>query len=78
MRISKMAIFLALIFIFQWVIMIVIPYILFGVFSRIVFIDNVFMDQLLKAIIAFVLVSVWLLEWMYMGIYVYRKFRICK
>jgi uncharacterized membrane protein (DUF373 family) len=73
MRVSRATVYLCLVFIIQWVVMIFIPLLFFKYLAPIRFVPfSVFLDQALKAFISFVLVVLWLVEWMKFGEYLYK------
>ena len=75
MDISRGSIYIFIIFVIQLVFIIIIPYIMFGYFAHINITSNKLFDQITKAFTAFILVGIWLLEWMYLGNYSYRRLK---
>lgn len=76
MKTNKTILYLFIIFFMQWCIMILLPYFFFKYIALYpVYPANIYIDQIVKALIAFLLIGIWLLEWMWLGVFFYRYVR---
>lgn len=73
MKISKSIFYLIGIFLLQWGVMLILPYFFFKYIAVYpVSPLNIYVDQGIKASAAFILVGLWLLEWMWLGMFLYK------
>ena len=76
MRLNKTTLYLVIVFIIQWCIMIMLPYFFFKYIALYsIYPTNIYIDQFVKALAAFLLIGAWLLEWMWLGIFLYKYVR---
>lgn len=76
MKISKSIKYIVLILLIQYFFIIFIPVCLFHIYSSItLFPGSVLMDQLLKAIISFISVAIWIYQWMWVTNKTYHLLR---
>jgi len=74
MKLSKSTIYIAFILVIQYLFIIAIPIILFKVYNSVVFFSgSVLFDQLVKAIISFLSVAIWIYQWMWLTNRIYRS-----
>jgi|Deesub1362A_J573_1020465.scaffolds.fasta_scaffold00008_251 hypothetical protein len=73
MRMAKTTLYICIVLLVQWVIVITLPFLFFEYLARAdIYPYNPLIDEVIKAILSFTLVGIWLYEWMKMGEYVYK------
>jgi len=69
-------IYIAFIIIIQWILLIVIFSLFWGIVTITLYPNNV-IDQLVKLMIGLTLLGIWLLEWFYIVNLIYNRIRRC-
>lgn len=69
-------IYIAFIIIIQWILLIVIFSLFWGIVTITLYPNNV-IDQLVKLVIGLTLLGIWLLEWFYIVNLIYNRIRRC-
>jgi len=73
MKITRTTLYICIVLLVQWIIIMILPFLFFEYLANAdLYPFNPFIDDVIKAMLSFTLVGLWLYEWMKMGEYVYR------